>query len=580
MTAASPEPTSATPINSASMGRCMFIWRMLAALLSGLLCSSAFPPLEWDLLVWLALIPMLLIPQPRAWGERLLIGYFWGYVHCASSLLWLNEVGFGAGWLLALYCALFPMLWYALFSAAVWQLRQELSPEFPGAGFLYIRSLPRSIALCLFAAVLWVALEWLRSWLFTGFPWNQLGISQFTRTGIIQTAAWTGVYGISFLIVLGNAVLCAEFCRVLRRIFGGFGSNFPWHYLLLSVFLLPVFWLGSRPRILPPPETPTLLVSAIQGNLPQCRFWSEQEYQQALTTYISLSKQDLQQEPAPDLLVWPECAVPAPLEYPDYNLALRRLQAEIQTPLLLGATNHRADPNHPGEALLFNSAFLLDRDMRILGYYDKCHRVPFGEYVPGGKYLPWLVDLIGMGRDLTPGTDFNLIPLPKGGQAGVNICFEDVFPEISRAFTLAGANILMTITNDSWYNQSSGSRQHLSHVVFRAVECRRPILRSGNNSDTCLITPNGEILGILRDDRGSPFVAGAIRFEVPVYQQWGMTFYTRYGNVFAHLCVILTIVALFAMFLAWFSRKKRLLQIITSTTAGSQRNPDARSDHN
>jgi len=154
----------------------------------------------------------------------------------------------------------------------------------------------------------------------------------------------------------------------------------------------------------------------------------------------------------------------------------------------------------------------------------------------------------------------------------VNICFEDVFPEISRAFTLAGANILMTITNDSWYNQSAGSRQHLSHVIFRAVECRRPVLRSGNNSDTCLISPNGEILGLLRDhDRGSPFVAGTIRFEVPVYQHWGMTFYTRYGNVFAHLCVILTISALCALSLAWFSRKKRLLQIITATAAPTAR---------
>ncbi len=569
--AAQPQPPTAPP-NTANMGRCMFIWRIMAALLSGLLCSVAFPPLEWDLLIWLALIPILLIPQPKSWAERLLVGYFWGYVHCASSLLWLNEVGFGAGWLLATYCALFPMAWYALFSAAIWHLRQELSPEFPGAGFLYIRSLPKSISLCLFGACLWVALEWLRSWLFTGFPWNQLGISQFNRLGIIQVAAWTGVYGVSFLIVITNLAVCAEFCCLLRRVISNRGRAFPWHYLLLAAFLLPVLWLGSQERILPPPATPTLLVTAVQGNLPQCRLWSEQEFQQALSIYTSLSKADRQQEPAPELIVWPECAVPAPLEYPEYNLALRKLQAEIQTPILLGATNYRSNPNDPQEPLLFNSAFLFDQKMQILGYYDKCHRVPFGEYVPGGKYLPWLVDLIGMGRDLTPGQAYSLIPLPKGGQVGVSICFEDVFPEISRAFTLSGANVLMTITNDSWYNESSGSRQHLSHVIFRAVECRRPVLRSGNNSDTCLISPNGEILGILREpDTGKPFVAGAIRFELPIYDGWGMTFYTRYGNVFAHFCVILTILALFGLTLAWLAQKRRLLQAITPPPVAKQR---------
>ncbi len=568
MTADRHEPTTAGPIDSAGMGRCMFIWRMAAALLSGLLLSGAFPPLEWDWLIWLALIPMLLIPQPRGWGERLLVGYFWGYVHCASSLLWLNEVGFAAGWLLALYCALFPMAWYALFSAAIWQLRQELSPEFPGAGFLYIRSLPRSLALCLFAGLLWVALEWLRSWLFSGFPWNQLGISQFKRATIIQIAAWTGVYGVSFLILVANAAICAEFCRLIRHIFIGRRRSFPWHYLMLALLFLPVLGLSHRQPVLPPPDSPTLLVSAVQGNLPQCRFWSEQEYQQALSTYLSLSRAALRERPAPDLLVWPECAVPAPLEYPDYDRALRQLQAEIQTPHLLGATNYRTDPENPAVPLLFNSAFLFDHQMQLLGYYDKCHRVPFGEYVPGGQYLPWLVELIGMGRDLTPGQDYNLIPLPKGGQAGVNICFEDIFPEISRAFTLAGANILMTITNDSWYRESAGARQHLSHVIFRAVECRRPLLRSGNNSHTCLIAPNGKILDSLHDrETGNPFVAGSIRFEVPVYQDWGLTFYTRYGNVFAHFCVLVTGLALGAMLLAAWMRKRRLWQVITASLA-------------
>lgn len=549
------------------MARCLLIWRCLAALISGLLLSAAFPPLEWNFLVWFALIPILLIPQPPRWSERLLVGYLWGYVHASSSLLWLNEVGFAAGWLLSLYCALFPMAWYFLFSSAIWRLRQPASAEFPGAGLLYIHPLPKTILLSLFAAASWCALEWLRSWLFTGFPWNQLGISQFQSIGILQTAAYTGVYGISFLIVLVNMVITIEFCQAIRRKFAASGRIFTWHFLLAGIFLLPVCWWINQPRVLPQNDSPGLLVMAVQGNLPQMRKWTEQEFRQALQTYSSLTRRDAPLEPRPDLIVWPECAVPASIDYPEYHDSLRKLLAEMGTPLLLGATNYRRFPGDPEQLHLFNSAFLLDDRMNTIAYYDKTHPVPFGEYVPGSKYLPWLVDWIGMGRNLTPGRAYSLFDLPKGARAGVNICFEDVFPEISRNFTLRGANLLITITNDAWYNESAGSRQHLSHVVFRAVECRRPFLRSGNNSDTCMISPWGEILGVLKNEQtGSPFTAGTIRFELPLSDNWGDTFYTRHGNLFAACCVIFTSAAAVFLLASWFRQKSTQLKAVSNKT--------------
>ncbi|MFA6931032.1 MAG: apolipoprotein N-acyltransferase [Lentisphaeria bacterium] len=561
-------PEQAEP-DPAIMARCLLIWRCLAAIVSGLLLSAAFPPLSWDWLIWFALIPLLLIPQPPSWWERLLVGFLWGYVHFASSLFWLNEVGFAAGWLLALYCALFPMAWYFLFSSAIWTLRQPASQEFPGAGLLYIHALPKTFFLCFFGAASWCALEWLRSWLFTGFPWNQFGISQFERIGILQTAAYTGVYGISFLIVLVNLTLTTEFCQALRRKFSAHGRMFPWHFLLSGIFLLPVCWWGSQAKAVPEEKTPVLIAMAVQGNLPQCRDWTEQEFHQALQAYISLTRAEAPMGAKPDLIVWPECAVPASLEYPAYQNALRKLQTDLQIPLLLGATNYRYAPENPEQVALFNSAFLLDKELRILAYYDKMHRVPFGEYVPGSKYLPWLAEWIGMGRDLTPGQAYTLFELPKGARAGINICFEDVFPEISRNFTLRGANMLMTITNDSWYNESAGARQHLSHVIFRAVECRRPFLRSGNNSDTCMISPNGEILGVLKNEQtGSPFVAGTIRFALPISDQWGNTFYTRFGNLFAVCCVIFTAGTMAGLFGNWFRRKRWLLQVISSKPSG------------
>ncbi|NMA42381.1 MAG: apolipoprotein N-acyltransferase [Oligosphaeraceae bacterium] len=540
-------------------------WYFIASLISGLLLSACFPPLSWSFLVWLAFIPLLLIPPPSSWGLRLLVGYFWGYVHAASSLLWLNEVGFGAGWLLSLYCALYPMLWYFLFSAATWWLRQSPAPEYSGAGLLYIHALPRTIFLCFFAASSWCALEWLRSWLFTGFPWNQLGISQYQCVSLLQSAAYLGVYGLSFLIVFVNMSLSVEFCQALRRKLAQKGRRFTWHLLLCVLLFVPVLCWNMNAKMEFNEESEQLMALVVQGDIPQCRNWTEQEFQQALQVYTGLTREEALLEPRPDLVVWPESAVPAAIDYPEYAESLRQLQDFTQTPLLLGATNYRQDPVDPEEYNLFNSAFLLDAKARVINYYDKIHPVPFGEYVPGSKYWPWLVELIGMGRDLSSGSKYTVFDMPKGAKAGVNICFEDVFPEISRRFTQRGANLLFTITNDSWYNQSAGSKQHLSHVVFRAVENRRPLLRSGSNSDTCMISPRGEILGIMRDPKsGSYFTRGAMRFALPVRDDWGETFYTRYGNLFAACCVIFTTLSCAALFGTWFNRKKKLFEEISA----------------
>lgn len=550
--------------NLARMGRCLSFWRLAAALLSGLLLAGAFPPLQWDWLVWVAFLPLLLVPQAPGWPERLLVGYVWGYVQFAGSLQWLNEVGFGAGWLLALYCGLYPMLWYALFSQAVCVAKLRPAAGFPGGALLLIGRLRHGFLLLFYGAALWTALEWVRSWMLTGFPWNQLGVALYERVTLLPLAAWTGVYGLSFLLVLGNLAVAAELSRLAGRLIGGRRAGCPWYVLTLAVLLLPVFWLSSQPEATPPVGVAELQVAAVQGNIPQCRFWSELEYQQAVRVYTRLTRAACAEEPRPDLVVWPESAIPASLDYLPYRLQLQALLRDIRTPLLAGAINYRQNPDNPDEPLLFNSVFLFSDTLEIRDYYDKVHRVPFGEYVPGGRHFPWLAEWIGMGRDLSPGSVFSLIRLPKGGKAGVNICFEDVFPEISRAFVRAGANLLLTVTNDSWYNESAGSRQHLANMVFRAVECRRPFLRSGNNSDTCLVTPGGRIQGLLADPAdGNPFYAGSRRYTLPVYDGWGDTFYTRYGNLFAWLCALAGTAGVGALLLRQFRRQLQAHRAIT-----------------
>ena len=173
-----------------------------------------------------------------------------------------------------------------------------------------------------------------------------------------------------------------------------------------------------------------------------------------------------------------------------------------------------------------------------------------------------------MGRGLTAGTEYTVFHLPNGARAGVNICFEDAFAEISRQFALRGANLLLTLTNDAWYAESAGSRQHLTHAVFRAVECGLPLFRSGNNSDTCLILPNGSVVDVLRDpETGNAFVRGARGYRVPVWAYPLQTFYVRHGDVFAHLCSWATVGGVGWLCAAFLRRKRERLRAFQGDSA-------------
>jgi apolipoprotein N-acyltransferase len=508
------------------------------ALLSGALLTCAFPPLEWDWAAWLALVPILLGPVPETPGRRGLTGLLFGLAHFITNLFWLNEIGFAAGVLLALYCAVYPALWYL----AVTELSMALGAVHPGrlGRSADLRPWWRQTALILGGALLWVGLEWVRGGLFTGFPWNELGVSQWRQPLLLSLTCFTGIGGISFLLVAVNLALALVAASWWRGIMKGTPRLAARAPVLTAVTLVGVAAATAlnAPRLAPP--SGSLRVLAIQGNIAQCREWTETQFAEALAVYTDLTQLAA---PAnrPDLVVWPESAVPAPLTYAPFKARLAEVLPEVRTPLLIGAIDSRPLPgarwtgsDWEPPLLDFNSALLLGSDGQIIESYDKIHRVPFGEYVPFGRYLPWLVQWIGMGRDLVPGSEFTLFDLGKGARAGVNICFEDAFPEISREFVRRGANVLLTVTNDAWYAESAGSRQHLLHAVFRAAENRRPLLRSGNNSDTCLILPDGQVTGLLYDVvTGNRFVRGFKVYEIPIYAAPPVTVYARWGNWFS-----------------------------------------------
>lgn len=541
---------SESPAEPAAAGanlRVLTGWRPVVSLgvclaASGLLLSASYAPLEWDWLGWCALVPALVAAAPCGGLRRLLAGYLLGFVYCVTNLFWLNEIGFAAGVLLAIYCACFPAAWYALTAALAGALRASPAGEPPSA-LCRVPTGWRQSALILGSSLFWVGLEWLRSWLFTGFPWNDLGISQWQRPALLSLTCFTGVAGISALLMVSNLALA----QVALTWWHGVRHGSPRRSgrvpaVTLGLALVLAMVAAMMAPTVPAPEA-SLRVLAVQGNIPQCRVWTEEQFDEAVAVYTGLTAQAVPVA-RPDLVVWPESAVPAPLGYGPFRRRVDALMAEIQTPLLLGALDSRALPDArwtgaEWEPPLqdFNAAILLAPDGSTVETYDKIHRVPFGEYVPFGRYLPWLVDWIGMGRDLTPGSEYTLFDLGPGLLAGANICFEDVFPEISRNFVRRGATLLLTLTNDAWYAESAGSRQHLVHAVFRAAENRRPLFRSGNNSDTCLILPDGRIEGLLYDpETGRRFIRGTRVYDVPISLAPPETLFTRWGNWFARAC--------------------------------------------
>ncbi len=561
MTEANPNPNLRWYV---SLGRLLL--EVIVAAVSGVLLALAFPPLEWGMLAWVAMVPLLLLPVSRTLGRRAALGYVFGAAYFVVNLWWLNTIGFGAGLWLGLYCGLFLMAWYLL---AGWAVKHLAPPptETPRLLWAWALSPVRQCVLVVFLSAAWVAIEWLRSWLFTGFSWNQLGVSQWARPNLLALTTVTGVYGVSFVLVAINVALALSWPHMWQRWRRG-GGGISWPLAVAVLFILPVMWLGAhRPRTGPPDRN--LRVLAVQGCIPQCREWTQQQLDDSLAAYTSQSRDAVRAGLKPDLILWPETAIPAPLRFDtQYGEEFHRLVQDVQTSLLIGTIDYRpVGPVAAGAAVdlsaapEFNSAMLFAPDGQPLQVYDKIHRVPFGEYTPFGRYLPWLVDWIGMGRGLTAGREFTVFRLPNEVRAGVMICYEDAFPDLARQFVVRGAGLLITLTNDAWYAESAGSRQHLLHAVLRAAENCRPLMRAGNNSDTCLIWPDGRITGLLTDPMtGSRFVRASQVYEVPVWDELPMTWYSLHGDVFARGCAGLTLAGMVWGGYGWLVRKRALLR--------------------
>lgn len=486
----------------------------LLAVLTGLLIALAFPSAGFSFLAFVALIPLLISLEGKSPWAAFRLGWLSGFTAYAGLLYWLVIV-MGQYGHLPLYLAI-----------SLWLLLSAWLAVFYGLTALAtVLGEQSGLKSALIMPMAWVATDFMRNFLLTGFPWAMLGHSQYRWLPLIQIADITGVYGITALIVLANVV----FYRIIRA-FSGAEIPYPAKSAIVFVIaLLSTFGYGFlQLNNQADKDQQPFKVALIQGNIDQSVKWSPEYRDKTLEIYSRLSRQACQHQ-QPDLIVWPESAAPFFFqENSSSSEKIRSLAQELGVELLFGspATERRGD-----REVYLNSAFLLDRDGKELGRADKMHLVPFGEYVPLAQLLPFVNKIVHGIGDFARGEEVR--PLAgKHSNYGVLVCYEVIFPELGRKLANAGSRVLVNITNDAWFGRSSAPYQHLSMAAFRAVETRTPLVRAANTGVSSIIDQNGHIRGMTALFKEAVMVGD-------VKQGRANTIYLKIGDLFAWCCLIL-----------------------------------------
>lgn len=489
---------------------------------SGLLLTVTFPEIGWSYVAWAAFVPLFLAVRNLDVKQSFAAGFAAGLVHYLTLLYWLVHTMHTYGYLpvylsvlilclLAVYLAFYP----ALFAAVITWIR-------PGP-------LP---ALVLFPS-LWVCLEFVRNFMLTGFPWGLIGYSQYRHLHLIQVADILGVYGISFLIVLANTVL---FFGVL------YATGSTWRSLLIRSRVMAVSCVilvaalasvlaygGKRMDDVDHmiAEVETVDVAVVQGNISQSEKWDAAFCHSTVDTYLRLSG-DMAYEGA-DLIIWPETAAPFYFLYdrPMTEKVISGIE-NIGVHFLIGAPTVALEEQ---AVRYYNSAYMITPDGSIDGRYDKVHLVPFGEYVPLKRFLPFIGHMVAQVGGFHSGRKGHTLQW-RDIDIGVQICYEVIFPELAVEMVRNRAALLVNITNDAWFGRTGAPYQHFSMAVFRAVENRRPLIRAANTGISGFIDPVGRIMA-----QTPLFEEAAITRPVPVIRRMD-TIYTRHGALSVLVCFI------------------------------------------
>ena len=458
-----------------------------------------------------------LTPSPPSLQRAFAFGILSGIVYFTGTLYWITGVMVTYGGLtrpvaiivnglLVAYLALFP----GLFAVGIATLRAGW-----GASAL------------LLAPAVWVTTELGRMYLLGGFPWELLGYSQTPVLPIAQLASVLGVHGLSALVASVSAALAYAVVSTGRR-------RWVAALVALSVVGATAVWGAWRVRNgeLIGLGTP-LRVGLLQGNIEQDEKWNPAMRGAIMDRYLMMSREAVDR--GAQLVIWPEASVPFAFEDDhEGSQAIRRLARDTGAHLLIGSTQTEPAP----KPRRYNAAFLVNQDGETAAVYHKMHLVPFGEYVPLRRALFFVSPLVETVADFSPGTA--PVMLPVGDHlASTAICYEVIYPGLIRRFVTSGSELLTTITNDAWYGHSSAPYQHFEQAALRAIEQGRYLVRAANTGISGIVDPYGRVLA-----RTELFEQDVITGEVRLLT--GRTVYGRIGDLFAYLCVAVTLAALVA----------------------------------
>jgi apolipoprotein N-acyltransferase len=496
---------------------------------SCLLVISSFPPIDIGVFAWFGLAPLLFVLRQRGMFKSACYGFLFGCLFSIGAFSWLISI---------------PEINLLKFFIII--ISGSLLYFF-SFGLLY-RLISRSIGswIVIGAPALWVALEYVRSNLFfLSVPWNLLGHSQHLYLPVIQIADITGVYGISFLIVMINQLLsqipdlfitkkAGSVRSTLRSVYGTkWAVQFVAVALVLSLTLSYGWYNLSIQN-----STKHIRVALVQANLLARDNMPSVDQAMHLTLYDELTREAAHTKP--DLIVWPASSLPAPISSMVVRYFIVKLPRETETYLLVGGAGHeKFRPKMKGYLPYSNSEFLISPSGYQEGQYNKIRLLPFNEYLPLRGVIKWPRWISTIREDFLSGKEYTLFNV-SGIRFGTPICWENFFPDLFRHFVRNGAQFMVSVTNEGFFGYTAAPYQSLAINVFRAVENKVAIVRAATTGISCFINPVGKVIDRIKDSNGKDlFISGILVRDVPLSDK--KTFYTFYGDIFAYAAIGITV---------------------------------------
>lgn len=488
--------------------------RFALAILSGLLFAWSFPNVAIGWLIFVAPVPLFMA---IAYARRPLEAAFIGWV--SQTTAWLVMVPWVVR-VMSHYGGL-PYLTGVLIFVAMCCMLGLYGAAF---GWIAFRVLRPSFHRWLLLPAAWAAIEYARTYLLTGFPWNLAAAAIVDYTPLIQIDRFAGPYAIPMLLFLPATVITWIVATKPRRFHAGIISA-------VVIIICFVWWTTgyTASKIIGRPPVETHLAALLQPDISQEMRWDESNLMAIFDRMMQMTDEAVSH--GASLVVWPESTVP--LSYSSTNFfrdAIESISLQHGTDIILGSVAE--DPKQVTK--MWNAAFLVSNG-RTIGHYDKIRLVPFGEYVPLRQMLFFAHKLVRAVGEFEFGTKDT--PLDGKMRYGLAICYEIVFPQIARQQVIHGADVLVTITNDAWYDGTSAPGQHLNQARLRAIESDRYLLRAATTGISAFVDPTGRIIEKLPMNRQG--------ILYPRYEpRHSTTPYVRFGDWFAWGACVVVILAL------------------------------------